>query len=101
MYNLSDEQMEFHLVDRLSFQRFLGLESGDKLPDAKTVWVFKERIKEEKEQIKNDETPEEWKNNPNKLCQKDFEVTDASVRDSQPAPEFNERINTKLVKIGP
>ena len=48
LYNLSDEQMEFHLVDRLSFQRFLGLESGDKLPDAKTIWVFKERIKEEK-----------------------------------------------------
>jgi transposase, IS5 family len=40
--------MEFHLANRLSFQKFLELETCDKLPDAKTIWVFKERIKEEK-----------------------------------------------------
>lgn len=45
-YNLSDEQTEFQIKDRLSFQQFLGLQIGDKVPDEKTVWAFKERLKE-------------------------------------------------------
>jgi IS5 family transposase len=28
--------------DRLSYQRFLGLSLGDKVPDAKTIWAFRE-----------------------------------------------------------
>ena len=34
MYNLSDEQTEYQIVDRTSFRDFLGLASGDKVPDA-------------------------------------------------------------------
>lgn len=45
-YNLSDEQTEFQIKDRLSFQQFLGLQIGDKVPDEKTVWAFKEQLKE-------------------------------------------------------
>lgn len=45
-YNLSDEQTEFQIKDRLSFQQFLGLQIGDKVPDEKTVWLFKEQLKE-------------------------------------------------------
>ena len=45
-YNLSDEQTEFQIKDRLSFQQFLGLRIGDKVPDEKTVWAFKEQLKE-------------------------------------------------------
>ncbi len=30
MYNLSDEQTEYQIVDRKSFRNFLGLASGDK-----------------------------------------------------------------------
>ncbi len=43
-YNLSDHQIEYQIQDRLSFKKFLGLESGDKVPDEKTVWAFRERI---------------------------------------------------------
>jgi len=45
-YNLSDEQTEFQIRDRLSFMDFLGLRIGDKIPDAKTIWLFKERLTE-------------------------------------------------------
>jgi len=45
LYNLSDDSLEYQINDRLSFQRFLGLELGDKVPDAKTVWLFRERLK--------------------------------------------------------
>lgn len=42
--NLSDEQMEYALLDRLSWQRFVGLAQARDLPDAKTIWAFKELI---------------------------------------------------------
>ena len=46
MYNLSDEQTEYQIVDRTSFRNFLGLASGDKVPDARTIWVFKNQLTE-------------------------------------------------------
>ena len=42
--NLSDERAEFLINDRLSFMRFLGLGLSDKVPDAKTIWAFRERL---------------------------------------------------------
>jgi len=45
-YNLSDEQTEFQIKDRLSFLDFLGLTIGDDVPDEKTIWLFKENLKE-------------------------------------------------------
>lgn len=45
LYNLSDDATEFQIFDRLSFTRFLGLGLNDDIPDAKTIWVFKERLK--------------------------------------------------------
>ena len=47
-YNLSDEQTEFQIKDRLSFMQFLGLQIGDHVPDEKTIWLFKEQLKEKK-----------------------------------------------------
>ena len=47
-YNLSDEQTEFQIKDRLSFMQFLGLQIGDTVPDEKTIWHFKEKLKEKK-----------------------------------------------------
>ncbi len=44
LYNLSDDQAEFIINDRLSFMRFLGLSLGDKVPDAKTIWLFREHL---------------------------------------------------------
>ena len=47
LYNLSDEQAEFQIRDRLSFMRFLDLSLGDDVPDAKTIWLFREQLAEE------------------------------------------------------
>jgi len=44
IYNISDEQMEFQILDRLSFQNFLGLGLGDRVPDEKTIWHFKNQL---------------------------------------------------------
>src|ERR1019366_3945057 len=44
LYNLSDEQTEYQILDRLSFMRFLGLELHDTVPDARTIWVFREQL---------------------------------------------------------
>ena len=43
--NLSDDRIEYQIRDRLSFMRFLGLELEDRVPDAKTVWSFREQLK--------------------------------------------------------
>jgi IS5 family transposase len=44
LYNISDDQAEYQIKDRLSFQRFLGLALYDTVPDAKTVWHFREEL---------------------------------------------------------
>lgn len=117
LYNVSDEQMEYLIIDRLSFRRFLGLGFGDDVPDEKTIWLFRETIategsiqdffdrfkkelqenglmvnngtivdativdvprqrqtKDEKKQLENGNIPEEWKENPAKLRQKDCDA---------------------------
>ncbi len=114
LYNLSDDQAEFVINDRLSFLRFLGLGLGDKVPDAKTIWLFREHLSQagavenlfarfdkhltksgylamggqivdatlvaapkqrnsdgEKADIKAGKVPDEWKDKPAKLAQKD------------------------------
>jgi len=43
-YNLSDEQTELQIADRLSFQQFVGLTLADKVPDEKTIWLFRNEI---------------------------------------------------------
>jgi IS5 family transposase len=157
LYNLSDAQMQYQLLDRLSFQRFLGQGLYASVPDEKTIWLFREVLtkkkaieklfdhfashlerqglitnngsiidasfvevprqrnsREENAKIKEGIIPEEWNEDPFKLRQKDtdarwtkkndetyygykdhvkvdtdsklikaYEVTDASVHDSQ------------------
>lgn len=115
-YDLSEEQTEFQILDRFSFQRFLGLDVGDKVPDKNTIWIFKERLgekglrgcfalfdevlrakgllasrgkivdasfvevprqrntREENAQLKQGQTPADWKDQPAKLAQKDVEA---------------------------
>ncbi len=43
-YNLSDEQMQFQILDRLSFMRFLGLTLSDTVLDQNTIWLFRENL---------------------------------------------------------
>lgn len=44
LYNLADDELEFQIRDRYSFCRFLGLSPEDKVPDAKTIWLFRELL---------------------------------------------------------
>ena len=44
LYGLSDEQLEYQLEDRRSFQRFMGLDNVHRAPDAKTFWAFREQL---------------------------------------------------------
>ena len=48
LYNLSDDQVEFQVRDRLSFMRFLQLSISDTVPDAKTIWLFREQLTQAK-----------------------------------------------------
>jgi IS5 family transposase len=45
-YNLSDEQTEYQINDRLSFQQFIGWTLADKVADANTLWDFREALVE-------------------------------------------------------
>jgi transposase len=44
LYTLSDDQTEYQLRDRLSFMRFVGLALHDPVPDAKTIWLYREQL---------------------------------------------------------
>ncbi len=112
--NLSDERTEFLINDRLSFMRFLGLSLSDRVPDARTIWLYREKLTkagavktlfdrfdavlrakgyiamsgqivdpsliaapkqrntdQEKTAIRQGRIPDNWKNKPAKLRQKD------------------------------
>ena len=43
-FNLSDEELEDQLIDRLSFQQFVGLGYDEEIPDFTTIWHFKEGL---------------------------------------------------------
>jgi IS5 family transposase len=118
-HSLSDERTEFLIKDRLSFMRFLGLSLSDPVPDANTIWSFREALTQaeiegrlalevlfqrfdaalrqagflamggqiidaslvacpkqrnseaEKAALKQGRIPEDWKENPKRLAQKD------------------------------
>jgi IS5 family transposase len=44
LYNLSDDAMEYQIQDRISFMRFLDHNIGESIPDAKTIWLFREHL---------------------------------------------------------
>ncbi len=117
LYNLADEQTEYQIRDRYSFCRFLDLTPEGKVPDARTIWVFREALKEhdlvdelfarlngqimeagyiprqgqivdasmvaaprqrnsreDNARIKQGEVPEDWKDKPSMLRQKDLDA---------------------------
>lgn len=120
LFNLSADETEYQINDRLSFMKFLHLGLEDPVPDAKTIWLYEEKLsksgagkelfetlnkqieakgyitrtgsivdatfieapkrkntKEQREQLKNGEIPEEWddKEHPQKLMQRDLDAT--------------------------
>ena len=44
LYNLSGDQAEFLIRDRLSFMRFLGFVLYDRVPGTKTIWLFRQLL---------------------------------------------------------
>ena len=44
LYNLSDEDCEYQVLDRMSFQHFCRLDGVLHIPDARTLWSFKQRL---------------------------------------------------------
>jgi IS5 family transposase len=44
LFKLSDNQTEFRVRDRLSFQRFLGLLPEHAVADAKTMWLSRKQL---------------------------------------------------------
>jgi len=44
LYNISDEQTEYQIRDRLTFRRFLGLSRCPAIPDAKTIWNYRDKL---------------------------------------------------------
>jgi IS5 family transposase len=45
-YTLSDDQIEYQIHDWRNFRQFLGLEIGEQIPDAKTIWLFRNQLAE-------------------------------------------------------
>lgn len=45
--NLPDDHVKYQIQDRVSFTRFPGLQMEDSIPDAKTIWLFREHLKEQ------------------------------------------------------
>lgn len=78
LYNLSDDQVEYQIKDRLSFMRFLGLTLEKNVPDATTVWLFREELS------RNKGAEKLFKQLDNMLCEAGFlacsgQIIDASI----------------------
>lgn len=44
LYNLTDDALEYQLLDRRSLLQFLDLTESSSIPDAKTIWLFRDRL---------------------------------------------------------
>lgn len=44
LHGISDDATEYSINNQLDFQRFLGLQLSDNVPDAKTIWKYKEEL---------------------------------------------------------
>ena len=43
-YQLSDRELQFQLLDRRAFKRFVGLRNDSDVPDQKTIWKYRHRL---------------------------------------------------------
>jgi len=46
LYQLSDHATEFQIADRMSFQRFIQIQSIKEIPDENTIWLFREQAQQ-------------------------------------------------------
>jgi len=96
LYNLSDEQMEYQLLDRMSYKRFCGLSNATHIPDRTTVWTFENRIGEAGAKALFDGVSEQ-------LLRKGFIARGGQIIDATlvPAPkQHNSRDEKELIDQG-
>ena len=96
LYNLSDEQMEYQLLDRMSYKRFCGLSNATHIPDRTTVWSFENRIGEAGAKALFDGVSEQ-------LLRKGFIARGGQIIDATlvPAPkQHNSREEKELIDQG-
>lgn len=97
LYNLSDHQMEFQLKDRLSFSRFVDFGREDRIPDEKTIWLYKERLAELKLEEKLFNRFDRFLNAAGYTAQKGM-IVDASI--VQVPKQRNSRDENRELKEG-
>jgi len=73
-YGISDEELEYQIADRFSFQKFLGFPNV--IPDYSTVWRFREALAEEELLDKI------WGELQIQIEEKDLEVKKGSIQDA-------------------
>lgn len=96
-FNLSDEQTEFQIKDRISFMQFLGLKLENTVPDEKTIWLFRERLTESG-LIEKLFTLFLKKLENNQIIAKEGSIVDASFVDAP--KQRNSREENKAIKEG-
>lgn len=97
LYNLSDEQMEYQINDRLSFMRFLGLSIKVDIPDQNTIWLFKETLTKNNAVKKLFEKFDEYLNTHG-IIAKQGSIVDASF--VEVPRQRNTRAENKEIKNG-
>ena len=73
-YGISDEELEFQVTDRLSFQQFLDYPKT--IPDYSTIWRFREELQE------NDMADNVWEELQNQIAGKGFEIQKGHIQDA-------------------
>jgi len=73
-YNLSDDEAEKQIADRISFMKFLSF--PETIPDSRTIWLFRERLKE------TGKDKAIWKELQRQLDSKGLKVKRGSIQDA-------------------
>lgn len=73
-YNLSDQELEVMIADRLSFRQFLGF--PENVPDYSTIWNFRERL------VASKSLEKIWNELQKQLDDKGFTITKGVIQDA-------------------
>jgi transposase len=89
LYNLSDEELEYQVNDRLSFMNFLGLGIESQVPDATTVWLFRQKLTDAGLTPELFEEFQEW------LCEAGYSAKGGQIVDATLIPVSKQRNSRK------
>ena len=88
LYGLSDPQLELQVADRISFRVFLG--TTEVIPDYSTIWLFRERLKE------NDKLEAIWEEFVNQLKAKGYDASMKRAARGHQLSVFDELRNKRI-----